>query len=377
MYLTLYKQDKQDLTQIDYKNLMNTITTNIKPPEYYKTTINIENPTAFKDLSAKQQEKIIYAENALYKAYKLLAPFKDNYEEQYYSFKIPKKTGGLRTINAPLDTFKDALTNVKQILENDIKCLSHPAAYAYTKQRSTYNALQKHQQNQSNWYLKIDLKDFFPSCTPEIIFNQLKQLYPFYYMGEIHLNLLKEIIKISCLNNGLPQGTPLSPLLTNLLMIPYDYQIQKTLMRYENNHYVYTRYADDILISSKSNFNYKEIVEVLRKILMPFQIKDEKTRYGSKAGRNWNLGLMLNQDNNITLGTRKKKLLNAMLCNFLSDFINDKPWSPEDTNVLQGQLSYLKYIEPDYYSYIKQKYEQKFNQNIQTAIKTILNPNYY
>ena len=71
---------------------------------------------------------------------------------------------------------------------------------------------------------------------------------------------------------------------------------KKTLVT--GNHYVYTRYADDILISSKSNFNWQELVNTLKGVLQPqFTIKDEKTRYGSTAGRNWNLGLMVNKDN--------------------------------------------------------------------------------
>ena len=374
MYLTTYITNHTK-PQTDYNSIMQQSDSNTEIITY-KTTIKIDNPVPIENLSDKQFQHIINVVTAINKAYDTLSPFKNNYTEQYYEFKIPKRTGGLRTINAPKTEFKEALSTVKDIFEQQIKCLPHDAAYAYVKFRSTYDAIEKHQKNNSNWYLKLDLTDFFPSCTPEFIYNQLTQLYPFYYITQYEqetTNKLKEIIKICCLNNGLPQGTPMSPLLTNLVMVPYDYEIHNTLKRGLGDHFVYTRYADDILISSKSAFDWKYIQTIVSGCLRHFQIKEQKTRYGSKAGSNWNLGLMLNKDNNITLGHNKKKILNAMLNNFLKDFHNNTLWSKQDVYELQGQLSYLVHIEPEYYTHIKNKYQEKYNTNLKTAIKTILN----
>lgn len=321
-----------------------------------------------------QQAHIQQTEKALENIDEILKPFRNNYQDQYYEFKIPKHSGGLRTINAPLEDFKTALSNVKNIFENKIKCLPHPAAYAYIKNTSIYDAVQVHQQNNSKWFLKIDLKNFFPSCTPELIYNQLINLYPFHYISEEHKTILKDTIQICCLNNGLPQGTPMSPILTNLIMVSYDYYITMYLNTQATYEFKYTRYADDILISSPKNFNWRKIQKNIEKILTPFTINKEKLRYGNSAGRNWNLGLMLNKDNNITLGYKKKKLLNAMLNNFFRDYKNNIKWSIPDTQHLIGQLSYLKYIEPDYYKYILNKYETKYNFNFKQLIKIILNP---
>lgn len=369
MYLTLYRQTQNNHRQIDYTQIMNTNFTD--SPAFYKTTYYIEHP---KPLSAPQYNKIAQLKTYLEDAYNILKPFKDNYEEQYYEFKIPKRSGGLRTIDAPNEKFKEALSKVKYIFEQKLKCLAHNSAYAYTKQRSVLDALKVHQANKSNWYLKLDLTDFFPSCTPDFIYNQLIQLYPFYYFDKKHKDILKEIVKICCLHGGLPQGTPMSPLLTNLIMVPYDYTISNTLKRGLGEHFVYTRYADDILISCKSDFDWKEIEQTLAVLLKPFEIKHEKTRYGSRAGSNWNLGLMLNKDNNITLGSAKKKLINAMLNNFIRDYNNNIKWSREDTYELQGQLGYLKHIEPTYYNYIVQKYEAKYKIiDYKNLINSILN----
>ena len=229
MYLTIYQHTIEYIT---YNNIMqHTPCEN----EFYKHTIKIDNPTPKQNLSTTQLKHIQNVEETLHYEYALLKPF-TNPEEHYYEFKIPKRSGGLRTINAPTNEFKAALTTVKDLFESKIKCLPHPAAHAYVKNTSAYDALVKHQKNNSNWYLKIDLKDFFTNCTPELIFNQLMQIYPFYYINTNTQQILKNIINKCCLNGGLPQGTPISPLLTNLLMVPYDYEINNYLKRGTGKH---------------------------------------------------------------------------------------------------------------------------------------------
>lgn len=371
MYLTYYKEITNTQQQaLDYRNLLSTPF--IEPERTYTKITACITPTSF---SEKQAQHITATEQYLTDIWSILSPFKDNYEEQYYTFQIPKRSGGLRTINAPLPEFKLALTAVKNTIENRIKCLPHNSAYAYVKERSILDALKLHQQNHSNWYLKIDIKDFFSNCTPEFIHEQLCTLYPFYGMKAEAKEQLYQIIKICCKDNGLPQGTPISPLLTNLIMVPIDYTITNTLRtQYKDQHYVYTRYADDILISAKSAFNWRVIQEVVATAIAPLQIKREKTRYGSKAGRNWNLGLMLNKDNNITLGSVKKKTLNAMINNFTKDYKNNIHWSKEDIYILQGQLGWLKHIEPAYYTHITRKYRTKYQTtHIEDLIRVELN----
>jgi intein-encoded DNA endonuclease-like protein len=170
----------------------------------------------------------------------------------------------------------------------------------------------------------------------------------------------------------LPQGTPLSPLLTNLIMVHYDYMLYQALKNFENQYYAYTRYADDLLISCKYKFDKEKIVELVKRIITPFNLNENKIRFGSTAGRNWNLGLMLNKDNNITIGYKKKQRFKAALFSFLQDFTNGTRWSKIDTQVLVGQLAYYQKIEPEYAQHILDKYNEKFNLNFRECVKEIL-----
>lgn len=84
----------------------------------------------------------------------------------------------------------------------------------------------------------------------------------------------------------------------------------------------------------------KFIVDVLAEFGAPFTIKTAKTRYGSSAGSNWNLGVMLNKDNNITIGHKKKRQFQAMLSSYVLDKQNGHPWDRTDNSQNSGDYPY-------------------------------------
>ena len=190
--------------------------------------------------------------------------------------------------------------------------MESPWAFAYTKGISALDALKKHQTNQSKWFLKIDIKNFFPSCTKPTVEEMLSKIFPICSWTELDRTAFFDTLnQYIYYNNSLPQGAVTSPYLSNLVMTPFDYKIRtllKEATNFKKQKYVYTRYADDILISAKNQFEWQTILTAIQNILNPyFELKTEKTRYGSSSGRNWNLGAMLNASNNITIGYRAKE----------------------------------------------------------------------
>jgi len=296
--------------------------------------------------------------------------------EHYKTFKIPKHSGGLRTINAPLPQLYDAQVQLRTIFENNFNALYHTCAFAYIQQRSIIDLLKRHQANNSRWFLKVDFHDFFGSTTKEFALETLKQIAPFsevckYKTG---LDALDKALDLCFLDGGLPQGTPISPMLTNLLMIPIDFRLSSKL---RDQHFIYTRYADDMTISHFDSFKFDNITKLIRDTLSelnaPYTFNDKKTRYGSRAGSNWNLGLMLNKDNNITIGHKKKKMFRAMLCNYVLDHKNNIAWSLDDVYTLNGKMSYYKMVEPEYIANLIELCNKKFDTNILALIKSDLN----
>lgn len=287
----------------------------------------------------------------------------------YRSFRIPKKSGGTRKIDEPNDELMLTLRTLKYILENDFGALYHTNAFAYIRGRSILDAIKRHQANESKWFAKYDAHDFFGSTTLDFVMSMLGMIFPFSELMKFKSGKdeLRKALELGFLNGGLPQGTPLSPTLTNIMMIPFDFRLTKKL-REKDPAFVYTRYADDLIISSKYSFRSSEVeqivIDTMREINAPFSLNTKKTRYGSANGSNWNLGLMLNKDNQITVGAKRKREFKCALANFYFDKENGKPYDVDDIRTILGLHSYYRMVEPTTIDHIVEAFNEKHNVDI-------------
>lgn len=166
--------------------------------------------------------------------------FKKKIDNNYTHFYIVTK-GKKRLISTPNTTLKYIQKKLCDILEEIYtpkKCVN-----AFVSGRSIVSNAIPHLH--ANIILRIDLKDFFPS----IHFGRVKQLfasYPFYFPD----NITTLLAKICCYNGSLPQGSPLSPIISNMICYRMDNQFLKLC---RNCNCIYTRYADDITISTRKN----------------------------------------------------------------------------------------------------------------------------
>ena len=293
--------------------------------------------------------------------------------EHYRHFTIPKKSNPnkRRKIDAPDEVLSMLQNTYKSIVEDQLQVLTHKAAHAYVKERSTVTAMQVHQKNNSKWYLQMDLKDFFNSINAVWLKKMMLEVYPFKFIPE---NDLDRLIKISLLNGELPQGSHLSPTMTNVAMVPIDYDINETLHNFKGHHYVYTRYADDITISCKEKFDPNEIIRVIKNIFykkweVPFKINNEKTRFGSTAGRNYHLGIIVNKDNQLSVGHEKNQKFRAQIFNFCTV---GTEWEPHDIQKMLGLISYYRAIEPNFVKKVLKKYGERFDMDIEATAKALI-----
>lgn len=296
-------------------------------------------------------------------------------EDLYYTFHIPKKSGGLRRIDAPQPELMEALRRLKVLLEQDFRVLYHTSAFAYIRGRSTIDAVKRHQANESKWFAKLDLSNFFGSTTLEFVMKQFSMIFPFCVIvqSERGKSELERALELAFLNGVLPQGTPISPLITNVMMIPIDFRLANGFRDLDKQSFVYTRYADDFIISSKYDFDVKSVenyvVKTLKEFDAPFTINAAKTRYGSSSGRNWNLGVMLNKDNNITVGHKKKRQFQAMLSSYVMDKMKGIQWDRQDIMVMEGLRSYYRMVEGETIDGITKHIGEKFHVNVVQMIK--------
>jgi hypothetical protein len=156
-------------------------------------------------------------------------------EPSYEEFSIPKRSGGMRTIEAPSPELKSVQ---RQILRRLLRRLrAHPAATGFESGASIVRHARHHQGRAV--VMRLDVKDFFPSTTAEQVRH--------YFRGIGWNRPASEILVRLCTHKGhLPQGAPTSPRLSNLVNYRIDARLAGMASCFGA---VYTRYADDITLS--------------------------------------------------------------------------------------------------------------------------------
>lgn len=96
----------------------------------------------------------------------------------------------------------------------------------------------------AKWVISADIADFFPSVKADRVRQALRTLG---YDDNSSLNML---VKLVCLQDVLTQGAPTSPILSNIVLSDLDAVLQSLAAKVGA---VYTRYADDIVFSGKSD----------------------------------------------------------------------------------------------------------------------------
>ncbi len=218
----------------------------------------------------------------------------ENRNDQYKKIEIPKKNGNIRSLHSVFGPLKRIQTNTLSYLSSNFK----PSKYAhgFVKGRSIITNAKMHINKKI--IIRIDIKDFFPSITFARLHGMF-QTYPFNFSESISTIFSQ----ICCLeeDNGqgsIPQGGVMSPYISNMICRKLDSRIGNFAKK---NHFTYTRYADDIIISTNKSFNIDKTIKIISKIIEEenFIVNESKTRVMKKSGRQSVTGIIVNDGLNI------------------------------------------------------------------------------
>jgi len=172
---------------------------------------------------------------------------------------IPKSNGKTRLLGIPTVVDRMYQQSLHQVLQPLFEPDFREHSYGFRPNRKAHQALEQSLENINSGYqdiLDIDLKGFFDEVEHyillELIYKKVK--------CKATMKLLRSFLKAPILINGklqkrikgVPQGSPLSPLLSNILLNELDKELEKRGHRY-------VRYADDFSIYVKSNKSAKRV----------------------------------------------------------------------------------------------------------------------
>jgi RNA-directed DNA polymerase len=170
----------------------------------------------------------------------------------YHTYTIRKNLGGVREISAPTTSIKILQKKLNQVLQAVYVPRETVHSYVRGAKRSILSNAKAH--IKQHLVFSIDLRDYFPS----INFGRVQGMFmhPPY---SLNYDVSTTLAKLCCFNRALPQGAPTSPIISNMICSKLDRQLAKIA---RDNNCVYTRYADDITLSTNDHEFSKHILIV-------------------------------------------------------------------------------------------------------------------
>jgi RNA-directed DNA polymerase len=219
---------------------------------------------------------------------------------RFRSFELPKRSGGSRRIDAPIGGTAILLRKLLPLLTSYYRV--KPSVHGFVVGRSVKTNAAVHVRKRH--VLNVDLEGFYQ----QINFGRIRGLFiaePF-CMGDKAASV---VAHLCCFRGSIPQGSPTSPVLSNLVCADLDRRIAKLARKYHLN---YTRYADDLTLStnekdfpvdiaravgeSKGAEGRAIVEEVLRVAISNagFSVNPDKVSLRSRRGRQSVTGLTVN-----------------------------------------------------------------------------------
>ena len=244
--------------------------------------------------------------------------------------------------------------------------------FSYRKGSSTYDAVILHAK--SKVFFNTDIKSFFPSITREyarsILVNNLLNVP----ISDLNVYIDK-ILDYIIIDNSFPVGFPTSPAFSNACLYEFDIAMQQYC---SEKGYVFTRYSDDIIISSENDEGFDNIGLVVADFLEVmgkghFSLNLAKTKLIKKGNKVKLLGMVILPSQMVSVDIKVKRKLEHLIHFYITDkdkFIdsilkdskvktsglNDSEILEKGVNTVSGLLNHINTIDKSYLDKLKKKY---------------------
>ena len=298
----------------------------------------------------------------------------------YKRFSLPKKSGGYRTISAPMPRLK----SLQHWILNNIlvKIPTHNAANGFVSDRSIMTNAINHIGKKT--VVNVDLKNFFPT----IHYKRVKGVFTSLGYSEQIATLFALVCtepvrdemeldgKTYHVANGerfLPQGAPTSPAITNIICYKLDTRLEGVAKQLQ---FSYTRYADDLSFSTnETGSEDKNLIQQLlwrvHKVVKEesFTVHPDKVKVMGQGTRQEVTGIVVNKKPGINRQTLHR--FRALIHQINQSGIEGKSWKGNNHIVSEmvGYANFIMQVKPEHGAKLKTALLQALSKhNIQTEI---------
>ena len=260
--------------------------------------------------------------------------------KRYKVYQIPKRTGGFRTIEHPAKEIKAIQRWLNRVLIRRLPL--HECATAYSKGSSIRGNAEKHVRYP--FTLRVDFEEFFPSFFFEHVTYFLTESSEARIIGLSPKDICFAS-RIFCRLDALTIGAPSSPHLTNAMMYDFDSELSRWCVQRE---FVYSRYADDMFISSFRpnllNSALEKIVELAQGYRFgALRINTEKTAFLSRRYHRSITGIVVTPTGELSIGRARKVRLKKEIYEFQRSRLPRDQWER-----VRGMLAFVNDVEPTF-----------------------------
>ena len=204
---------------------------------------------------------------------------------------IPKPQGGKRMLGIPTVVDRLLQQAIAQSLSLKYEGQFSKHSYGFRPNKDAHQAVmqgQSYLNGGKTWIVELDLEKFFDKVNHDRLMSVLSRTVK----DKPTLKLIRSYLTSGILEGGMvsqrtegtPQGSPLSPLLSNIVLDEFDKELEK-------RGHSYVRYADDCSIYVRSEASAKRVAESVIKYIegkLLLKVNREKT----KISRPWESGLL-------------------------------------------------------------------------------------
>jgi RNA-directed DNA polymerase len=199
---------------------------------------------------------------------------------------IPKPDGGVRKLGIPTVLDRFIQQAVMQVLQGRWDRTFSDHSYGFRPGRSAHQAVEQAQQYMAEgyrWCVDLDLEKFFDRVSHDKLMSRIEARVSDRRLLKLIRGFLKAGVMedglVSPVDEGTPQGGPLSPLLSNIVLDEFDRELERRGLRF-------ARYADDCNVYVRSRRAGERVMESITRFITT-KLKLKVNEQKSAVARPW------------------------------------------------------------------------------------------